>query len=316
MKKKYILLALIALGMTACNTQPKETTNQSVVSENQNDKIEDKEETKETNENNDKNNNEEQSTAVKFSALGDENSQNETARILKSAGISDERVDEFISNVKKYNEYFGNKNGEFVDYVEPDYTQMIGNALADSTKAPNGIGNNCRITTFGLMRDFLTADAQVEDKTSVLDFDKASLKETNMFDESEMKKFETYYAPIMAADSSDVNEQIAAIKKSFVDRKIEFKNDKAKIVSVYLNSKDEIDGNILFVGHTGVMVEDVGKIYFVEKLSFQEPYQVLIFNNKKQLLDHLLKKYDLPLGEGTAKAVVFENGEVIEEFEK
>ncbi|WP_099950084.1 DUF4300 family protein [Ezakiella peruensis] len=333
MKKSYILILalLFILGLSACNKsgvdKSKETdkVEQTDKSE-QADKSEstdtsespDASESTDTNESTDTSENTDTSESkdanentFKFSALGNEVSQEKTGELLKAAGISQEKIDEFLGQVKKYNDFYDNKSGDFVDYKELDYMDMIGKAQADSTKTPIGLGNNCRITTFGLLRDSINIGEKVEDKTSVLAFDKSSLAESKLFSAEDMKKFESFYAPIAAADSTDADKQVEAIKKALADRKIEFKNDKAKMISVYLNSKDEIDGNILFVGHTGVMVEDGGKFYFIEKLSFEEPYQVLAFESKEQMVDHLLKKYDFPLGENTAGAVVFENNERI-----
>lgn len=309
MKKSYILiLALVLiLGLSACKNSgvdKSKETDKSV----QVDKSEqtDTSETTDTSESKDAS-----ESTFKFSALGNAESQEKTGELLKAAGISDERIEEFLGQVKKYNDYYDNKSGDFVDYAEPDYLDMIGKAQADSTKTPIGLGNNCRITTFGLLRDSINIGEKTEDKTSVLAFDKSSLAESKLFSDEDMKKFESFYAPIAAADSTDADKQAEVIKKALADRKIEFKNDKAKMISVYLNSKDEIDGNILFVGHTGVMVEDEGKFYFIEKLSFEEPYQVLTFESKEQMVDHLLKKYDFPLGEGTSNALIFANNEEI-----
>lgn len=326
MKKSYILILALALilGLSACSkpgadksketdkseqtdTSESKDTNESTDTSESKDVNESTDASESTDTSESKDTNE---STFKFSALGNAESQEKTAELLKSAGISDEKIDEFLGQVKKYNDYYDNKSGDFVDYAEPDYLDMIGKAQADSTKTPIGLGNNCRITTFGLLRDSINIGEKVEDKTSVLAFDKSSLEESKLFSDDDMKKFESFYAPIAAADSTDADKQVEAIKKALADRRIEFTNDKAKMISVYLNSKDEIDGNILFVGHTGVMVEDEGKFYFIEKLSFEEPYQVLAFESKEQMVDHLLKKYDFPLGENTAGAVVFENNEI------
>ena len=321
MKKSYILILALALilGLSACKNSGVDKSKETDKVE-QTDKSEqaDKSESTDTSESTDASETtgtsksaDKSKNTFKFSALGNAESQEKTGELLKAAGISDERIDEFLSQVKKYNDFYDNKSGDFVDYEEPDYTNMIATAQANSTKKPIGLGNNCRITTFGLLRDSINIGEKIEDKTSVLAFDKSSLVESKLFNDEDMEKFESFYAPIAAADSTDADKQVEAIKKALADRKIEFTNDKAKMISVYLNSKDEIDGNILFVGHTGVMVEDGGKFYFIEKLSFEEPYQVLAFESKEQMVDHLLKKYDFPLGENTAGAVVFENNERI-----
>lgn len=315
MKKSYILILalLFIIGLSACSKpgvdkseQTKESAQADTSESKDTSESTDTSESKDTSENKDAS-----ESTFKFSALGNAESQEKAGELLKAAGISDERIEEFLGQVKKYNDFYDNKSGDFVDYEEPDYTNMIATAQANSTKTPIGLGNNCRITTFGLLRDSINIGETVEDKTSVLAFDKSSLAESKLFSAEDMKKFESFYAPIAAADSADADKQVEAIKKALADRKIEFTNDKAKMISVYLNSKDEIDGNILFIGHTGVMVEDQGKFYFIEKLSFEEPYQVLAFGSKAQMVDHLLKKYDFPLGEGTSKAVIFENNECI-----
>lgn len=321
MKKSYILILalLFILGLSACNKSGVDKSEE-VSKIEQADKSgqvdtsegKDASEGPDANESTDTSESKDASESTfKFSALGNAESQEKTGELLKTAGVSDERIEEFLGQVKKYNDFYDNKSGDFVDYEEPDYLNMIGKAQADSTKTPIGLGNNCRITTFGLLRDSINIGEKIEDKTSVLAFDKSSLAESKFFSDEDMKKFESFYAPIAAADSADADKQVEAIKKALADRKIEFKNDKAKMISVYLNSKDEIDGNILFVGHTGVMVEDGGKFYFIEKLSFEEPYQVLAFESKEQMVDHLLKKYDFPLGENTAKAIIFANNECI-----
>lgn len=321
MKKSYILILALALilGLSACKNSGVDKSKQTKESESV-----DTSESPDTNESTDASESAEDSETTdtsestdasentfKFSALGNAESQEKTGELLKTAGISQERIDEFLGQVKKYNDFYDNESGDFVDYAEPDYLDKIGKAQADSTKKPIGLGNNCRITTFGLLRDSINIGEKIEDKTSVLAFDKSSLAESKLFSDEDMKKFESFYAPIAAADSTDADKQVEAIKKALADRKIEFTNDKAKMISVYLNSKDEIDGNILFVGHTGVMVEDEGKFYFIEKLSFEEPYQVLAFESKEQMVENLLGKYDFPLGEGTSNAVIFANNEEI-----
>ncbi len=175
-------------------------------------------------------------------------------------------------------------------------------------KNPDFLGVNCRITTFSLIKNSLDITKEIEDKSSVLDFDKKAISDKNLLNEDELKKFITYYAPININDEKAEYEDL--IIKEFNERGIKFKNDDVKVVSVYLNSNDEIDGNILFIGHTGLMYEDQGKVYFLEKLSFQEPYQLLKFNTKKDLYNYLMKKYNQDMGENTHEAIITENDKV------
>ena len=49
------------------------------------------------------------------------------------------------------------------------------------------------------------------------------------------------------------------------------------------------------------------KLLFVEKLSFSLPYQVLKFENRKQLKNYLMGMYDISWGQEEAKPFIMEN---------
>ena len=49
------------------------------------------------------------------------------------------------------------------------------------------------------------------------------------------------------------------------------------------------------------------KLLFVEKLSFSLPYQVLKFDNRKQLKNYLMGMYDISWGQEEAKPFIMEN---------
>lgn len=239
-------------------------------------------------------------------------SSNETKEELKKAlidkGLNEGDVDSFMSNLDTYNES-ADANELAPGFNKYSDDVAYNNSMDKFTeKNPDFLGINCRITTFSLMKNSMDISKELEDKSSVLDFDKKAISDKSLLSEAEMKKFITYYAPINVKDENANYEDL--ITKEFSERGIKFNNDMVKVISVYLNSKDEIDGNILFIGHTGLMYEDQGKFYFLEKLSFQEPYQLLKFNSKKEIYDYLMKKYNQDMGEGTHEAIVTENDKV------
>lgn len=62
------------------------------------------------------------------------------------------------------------------------------------------------------------------------------------------------------------------------------------------------------VSHAGVLVPTKDKkLLFVEKLSFSLPYQVLKFDNRKQLKNYLMGMYDTSWGQEEAKPFIMEN---------
>lgn len=245
---------------------------------------------------------------IMYTNLSSDETKDELKNALLDKGLNEGDVDSFMSNLDTYNESADTSElaSSFTKYSDD---VAYNNSMDKFTeKNPDFLGINCRITTFSLMKNSMDVNKELEDKSSVLDFDKKAISDKSLLSEDEMKKFITYYAPINVKDEKANYEDL--ITKEFSERGIKFNNDKVKVVSVYLNSKDEIDGNILFVGHTGLMYENQGKYYFLEKLSFQEPYQLLRFNSKKEIYDYLMKKYNQDMGEGTHKAIITENDKI------
>lgn len=245
---------------------------------------------------------------IMYTNLSSDETKNELKNALLDKGLNEGDVDSFMSNLDSYNESADTSElaSSFTKYSDD---VAYNNSMDKFTeKNPDFLGINCRITTFSLMKNSMDVNKELEDKSSVLDFDKKAISDKSLLSEDEMKKFITYYAPINVKDEKANYEDL--ITKEFSERGIKFNNDKIKVISVYLNSKDEIDGNILFIGHTGLMYENQGKFYFLEKLSFQEPYQLLKFNSKKEIHDYLMKKYNQDMGEGTHEAIITENDKV------
>ena len=245
---------------------------------------------------------------IMYTNLSSDETKDELKNALLDKGLNEGDVDSFMSNLDTYNESADTSElaSSFTKYSDD---VAYNNSMDKFTeKNPDFLGINCRITTFSLMKNSMDVNKELEDKSSVLDFDKKAISDKSLLSEDEMKKFITYYAPINVKDEKANYEDL--ITKEYSERGIKFNNDKVKVVSVYLNSKDEIDGNILFIGHTGLMYENQGKYYFLEKLSFQEPYQLLKFNSKKEIHDYLMKKYNQDMGEGTHEAIITENDKI------
>lgn len=245
---------------------------------------------------------------IMYTNLSSDETKDELKNALLDKGLNEGDVNSFMSNLDTYNESADTSElaSSFTKYSDD---VAYNNSMDKFTeKNPDFLGINCRITTFSLMKNSMDVNKELEDKSSVLDFDKKAISDKSLLSEDEMKKFITYYAPINVKDEKANYEDL--ITKEFSERSIKFNNDKIKVISVYLNSKDEIDGNILFIGHTGLMYENQGKFYFLEKLSFQEPYQLLKFNSKKEIHDYLMKKYNQDMGEGTHEAIITENDKI------
>ncbi len=255
---------------------------------------------------------------IKVSNIYSEEDQKLCREKLIESGLSEEKVDKFMDMVKTYNKDVNGelpyKNG-FVETesINTDYTKTVD----EFYKNPNKIGSNCRINTFELMLGTIGVERNTNDNTSTLDFDKNSIENEfpDLFTKEELNEFETFYAPVQAMISTDKKDQISEIEKAVNSRGITWNdNINAKMISVWFHNDDEIDGNILFIGHTGVLVPCEDKLMFIEKLSFNEPYQVLILNNRTELSDYLMEKYDIEYNQKTTRPFIFENGTLMKNF--
>lgn len=288
---KILLTLTMALLFVSCAPKTNDTSNEKNKIDKQNETPNDKDD-----------------DTIMYTNLSSDETKDELKNALLDKGLNEGDVDSFMSNLDTYNECAD--TSELASGFNKYSDDVAYNNSMDkfTEKNPDLLGINCRITTFSLMKNSMDVNKELEDKSSVLDFDKKAISDKSLLSEDEMKKFITYYAPINVKDEKANYEDL--ITKEFSERGIKFNNDKIKVISVYLNSKDEIDGNILFVGHTGLMYENQGKYYFLEKLSFQEPYQLLKFNSKKEIYDYLMKKYNQDMGEGTHEAIITENDKV------
>lgn len=65
----------------------------------------------------------------------------------------------------------------------------------------------------------------------------------------------------------------------------------------------------------GVLVPTTdNKLIFIEKLSFQEPYQAVKFNNRTELNDFLMHRYDVEWNQPTSIPFIFENDDLLEGY--
>lgn len=247
---------------------------------------------------------------IMFNNITKNETKEELKKDLLNKGLDENDLSYFLNYVDEYNEA-ADKNELKADYTKYNDEIAYNDSIDSYTeKYPDFIGINCRITTFLLSKNTLDVEKEIDDKSSVLDFDKKAISDKSIFNEDELKKFITYFAPINIKDDKAKYEDL--ITSEFNKRGIKFKNDEVKLISVYLNSNDEIDGNILFVGHTGIMYKVDNDYYFIEKLSFQEPYQLLKFKSKKALYNYLMNKYNEKLDENSHDAIITENDKIFE----
>lgn len=164
------------------------------------------------------------------------------------------------------------------------------------------------------MKDAGLSEAAVDN----LFFDFDSIGYSKKLDEKQVEKFSTIFGKVPTEMVQDTEFQLEQVKKAWKERGLSFKEGiKASMISVLFHDEpiSEQEKSYLFVGHVGVLVpvED-GKFLFVEKLTFQEPYQAILFDSKMHVNDYLMNKYDTSWGQPTARPFIMENAELLEGY--
>ena len=295
--KKLILIGILSLGAISCQ-QKKTTTEKTAV-------------------------------ILTYSNLVDTATQDEVQKALTAAGIAEQNVASFLESVALFNQTVGDKAGLVpkgfvtIDSLLPKYDEVAIQSIWTS-KYPMFQGYNCRLTSFTLLRDLIAFPTDkkfaTKEEDEVLFIDRESLNNTpkKFFTPEEENNFFTLFTEVPTTNTKDVNTHLQAMQQAWKERGIDFryKNDptKASLISAVFHSQITPEENTLFVGHVGVLVPFEGKLLFIEKLAFQEPYQAIKFANRTQLSDYLMNRYDVEWEQPNAIPFIMENDALMDGY--
>lgn len=250
---------------------------------------------------------------AEYSNLVDTDAQEKVDALLADAGISAARREVFRNHVVQFNDSVdtavlqsGFASG---DLLSPKYDAY---ELQEQWAAvhPNFNGYNCRITAFSLLADFLNVGKDGDIRADELFMDQESLQQdpSALQKKSEKNAFLRLFSSVATEDTTDQTVHVQTIQKDWQERKIAFaESEKCSLITVWFHDRWSETENELSIGHAGVLLNCDDGLYFVEKLAFQEPYQVTKFQNREELQQYLLKKYDTAWGQDTAHPFVMEN---------
>lgn len=216
-------------------------------------------------------------------------------------------IDKFIGLVKDYNQSVGEENliGDFGEDLKPIYD--VGKLIENREKADKNFPDtNCRINSYLLAADNMKVQKAGEADCELLFMDMEKIKEGKIFDQERTETFKKFFGRVTTEDSKDPAVHGKVMEEYFRDWSYPAK---ASLISVVIN--DKLDGNYLFIGHIGVLVPIDGGFLFVEKISFEEPYQAIKFADKTQVYDYLKDKYKDYKDPDTAPPFIMDNGKFV-----
>ena len=263
-----------------------------------------------------------------YSNLVDTPTQEKVQQALTAAGISAQHVAAFLESVALFNQTAGAKANLVpegfvtIDSLLPKYDEV---AIQTDWMAKYSAfqGYNCRLTSFTLLRDliaFPNKNFASKGEDEVLFIDRESLRNApkKLFTPAEENDFFALFTEVPTTNTKDINIHLQAMQRAWKERGISFryKGDptKASLISAVFHSQITPEENMLFVGHVGVLVPYEGKLLFIEKLAFQEPYQAIIFANRTELSDYLMNRYDLEWEQPNAIPFIMENDSLMDGY--
>ena len=241
-----------------------------------------------------------------YSNLKSKASLNEVRSIL-SKHLEKGSVDNFINLVRDYNDTVGSVglSGDFAPFTKTDYDVEKISSLW-TAKHGDFIGTNCRINTYTLLKGKIKIP-QVKSDSELLFQDKDAIDKGKLFDAKDQENFEILFSRVKTEATQDVKVHAKHMEDYY--KQFTF-DDKALMLSVVVH--DNLDGDSLFVGHVGVLVPTTDGYLFVEKLTFEEPYQAIKFASKKDCYKYLTTKYKDYTGPGLAKPFIMDNGKWVD----
>jgi len=236
-----------------------------------------------------------------YSNLNNQPSEEEVRKAL-AAHLDKDSIDAFFNLVNDYNATVGSVGltGDFSTFTKTDYdVEKISNLW--TPKKGDFVGTNCRINSYCLLKNSIEIP-KLEKDDSLLFVDNDAIDKGKVFDAEDKDAFDILFSRVKTEATTDVKVHAAKMEKFLSQFKF---NENARMLSVVVH--DDLDGQSLFIGHVGILVPSEDGYLFIEKLTFEEPYQAIKFATKEDCYKYLDTKYENYTGEGLAKPFIMDN---------
>ena len=226
----------------------------------------------------------------------------EEVRKALTAHLDKDSVDAFFNLVNDYNNTVSSVGltGDFSTFTKNEYdVEKISNLW--TPKKGDFVGTNCRINSYCLLKNSIEIP-KLEKDDSLLFVDNDAIDKGKVFGAEDKDAFDILFSRVKTETTTDVKVHAAKMEQFLSQFKF---NENSRMLSVVVH--DDLDGQSLFIGHVGILVPSEDGYLFVEKLTFEEPYQAIKFSTKEDCYKYLDTKYENYTGEGLAKPFIMDN---------
>ena len=244
--------------------------------------------------------------------MGGDNTSAEVCKALTDAGAS--HVDIFQDWVADFADSAG-KNAKLEDnWSDPQKLK------ADTGKCMDGWEQNhnysdadCRMTAFLLLDGMLTAKSTDKKyKGTYLMFDTDAIDTVDRYKIIKKKKdmFTTLYGEKKVTDNKHPE---TTFSDSWEDYGFHIDSDRISLLSIVISDPDS---DVVFVGHTGILIKYSDYYLFVEKIAFEQPYQATKVRTIDELLHMLSSRPEYFGDDDEAGPFVYNNGKYLQTLKK
>lgn len=231
---------------------------------------------------------------------------------LESAGAS--HVDTFREWTTDFADTAGKNAGLEDSWSDP------GKMKADIGKCMDGWEQNhdysdadCRMTAFLLLDGVLRAESTEDSyEGTYLMFDTEAIDNVDRYESIKENKnmFTTLYGEKNVTDGSRPENTFSDSWKHYG---FQVDSDRLSLLSIVIYDPYS---DVVFVGHTGVLIKYSDYYLFIEKIAFEQPYQATKVHNMDELLDIMSLRPEYFGEEGEAGPFVYCNGEYLGTLKK
>ena len=231
---------------------------------------------------------------------------------LESAGAS--HVDTFREWTTDFADTAGKNAGLEDSWSDP------GKMKADIGKCMDGWEQNhdysdadCRMTAFLLLDGVLRAESTEDSyEGTYLMFDTEAIDNVDRYESIKENKnmFTTLYGEKSVTDGGHPENTFSDSWKHYG---FQVDSDRLSLLSIVIYDPYS---DVVFVGHTGVLIKYSDYYLFVEKIAFEQPYQATRVHNMDELLDIMSLRPEYFGEEGEAGPFVYCNGEYLGTLKK
>lgn len=231
---------------------------------------------------------------------------------LDSAGAS--HVDTFQEWVADFADSAG-KNAQLQDaWSDPKELKADVGSCMDGWEQNHDYSDaDCRMTAFLLLDGILRAESTEENyEGTYLMFDTEAIDNVDRYSILKEKRdmFTTLYGEKSVTDDKHPE---AAFSDSWEQYGFTVDSDRISLLSIVIHDPYS---DVVFVGHTGILIKYSDSYLFVEKIAFEQPYQATKVHTMDELLSILSLRPEYFGEEGEAGPFVYNNGEYVGTLKK